>query len=152
MTGRSVRVGGIAAGALALFYVAVIVWASGAEHLRDQAAADWPWLAAIVSGFGTQVALLSELRRRHRAARTEQAAAGAGAGASAVGMVACCAHHIADLLPILGLSGAATFMGDWRIEFMAVGVAVNAIGIAVAANRLRDEHHALAGGATWHAA
>jgi hypothetical protein len=152
MTGRSVRVGVLAGAALTGFYALVIVWASGAAHLRDQAAADWPWLAAIIAGFAVQVALLVELRHRHAAAKHEQAAAGAGAGASAAGMVACCAHHIADLLPIVGLSGAATFVGDWRIELMAAGIAVNAVGVLVAGRRLRaDTRRHENPGTAWHA-
>ena len=62
MTGRSMRIGGAGAGALAIFYIAVIGWASGITHLATQAAADWPYLAAIVAGFGLQLALLAELR------------------------------------------------------------------------------------------
>ena len=75
MTGRSIRIGALGAGALAAFYIAVITWASGAEHLADQASADWPYLAAIIAGFGIQVALLVELRHRRRARHLEQAGA-----------------------------------------------------------------------------
>src|SRR5690349_11416695 len=123
MTRRSIRAGISGAAALAAFYATVIIWASGLNHLGDQASADWPYLTAIIIGFGTQVALLAELRHRHRTQRTEQAAAGAGAGASALGMIACCAHHLADLLPILGVSAAATFLAAWRTEFMLAGIA-----------------------------
>lgn len=154
MTGRSVSVGVVAAAALVGFYAAVIGWASGADHLARQAATDWPYLVAIVGGFGTQVALLVELRHRRRARRAEQAAAGAGASASVVGMVACCAHHLADLLPIVGVSGAAAFLTDWRTEFMLAGIAVNAVGVTIAARRLRDDtrNQRLVGGGAWHAA
>ena len=31
------------------------------------------------------------------------------------GMIACCAHHLADLLPFVGLAGAATFLYDYRL-------------------------------------
>jgi len=130
---------GIAASAgLALFYVVVVGLASGsAQHLADQARRDWYLLAAIVAGFGTQVALVVELRRRHRLSHGALAAGGTGSGASAVGMVACCAHHLADLLPVLGATGAAAFLLDWRVPFMVAGIAVNALGVAAAARRLR---------------
>lgn len=153
MNGRSARAGLLAAAALGVFYAAVVALASGAEHLADQARADWPYLSLIVAGFGTQVALLVELRHRRRVRRLEQAAAGAGVGSGAVGMVACCAHHLADLAPVVGLSGAATFLTDWRLEFMLAGIAVNAVGIAVAARRLwADGHLEQSGGVAWHAA
>ena len=46
-------------------------------------------------------------------------------------MVACCAHHITDIMPLLGLSAAATFLAEYRIPFMVVGLATNLIGIGV---------------------
>ena len=51
-------------------------------------------------------------------------------------MVACCAHHLADLLPLVGATGAAAFLTDYRDLFMSSGIAVNAVGIAVAARAL----------------
>lgn len=153
MTPRNALAGGLAAALLAAFYATVITWASGLDHLGDQARADWPYLAAIIAGFGIQVALLVELRQRHRAHRAENAAAGTGAGASVAGMIACCAHHVGDLLPLAGVSGAATFLGNWRVEFMLAGIAVNAAGIAIAARRLHDDiRHHVPRGATCHVA
>jgi hypothetical protein len=136
---RSVRSAALAAGGLALFYVVVVWTASGSfNHLVDQATRDWYFLALIIGGFGVQVALVSELRRRHRLQHAAAVAGGAGMGASTSGMIACCAHHIADLAPIIGVTGAATFLTDYRIPFMVIGIGVNAAGVAVAARRL---HH-----------
>lgn len=151
MSPRSVRAGAIATAALALFYVTVVAGASGSwRHLADQATADWYYLVPILGGFGVQVALVSELRRRHRLRGAAAAAGGAGAGASTAGMVACCAHHLADLAPFLGATGAATFLTDQRVPFMLAGIGVNAVGIAVAVRRLRRDmvHHGALGPAT----
>lgn len=138
LTTRSIRNGVIAVAGMVAFYVGVVWWASGSRaHLGDQLASDWYLIALVAAGFGLQVALVSELRHRHRLYATAAAASGAGAGASVTGMIACCAHHIADLLPILGLSGAATFLYDYRLLFVAVGVGVNGLGIGVAARRMR---------------
>lgn len=137
MTPRSIRAGALAGAGLMLFYMVVVAGASGSwDHFTDQARQDWYYLVLIVGGFGTQVALISELRRRHRLHHGAAAASGAGAGASTVGMVACCAHHIADLAPFIGATGAAAFLTDYRIPFMLVGIGVNAIGVAIAARRL----------------
>lgn len=137
MTGRSLRWGVLAAGLLLAFYVVVLAWGSGWTHLRDQARQDWWLLTPIVAGFGAQVALTAELRRRHRAHHLN-ATTGAGTGASAVGMVACCAHHVAELIPLIGATGLAAFLLDWRVPFMVAGIAVNAVAVAIAARRLRD--------------
>jgi len=139
MNRRSAQAGGLAATGLALFYVVVVWTASGSfGHLVDQASRDWYFLVLIVAGFGVQVALVSELRRRHRLQQTAAVAGGAGMGASTAGMIACCAHHIADLAPFIGASGAATFLTDYRIPFIVVGIGVNAIGVAIAARRLHS--------------
>lgn len=135
---RSWRVGAIAASGLALFYMVVVAGASGSlGHLGDQARRDWYYLVFILAGFGLQVALMAELRRRHRLHHSAAVASGTGSGASAVGMIACCAHHLADLLPFVGATGAAAFLIDYRVPFMAVGIGVNAVGVFVAARRLR---------------
>lgn len=137
MNPRSFRAGALASAGLALFYVTVVAAASGSwGHLTDQARQDWYYLLPIVAGFGIQVALLAELRLRHRLHHGGAAAGGAGAGASTVGMVACCAHHLADLAPFIGATGAAAFLTDYRIPFMVVGIGVNAAGVAIAARRL----------------
>lgn len=135
---RSLEWGVAAATVFALFYALVVGLASGsAAHLVDQMRRDWYFLAPTIVGFGTQVALVVELRRRHRLSHGALAAGGTGAGASTAGMIACCAHHLADLLPVLGATGAAAFLLELRIPFMVAGIAVNALGIAAAVRRLR---------------
>lgn len=135
----ALRTGALGALGMALFYVAVVAGASGSwDHVVDQARQDWYYLMAIIAGFGTQVALLSELRRRQRLQHDVAVAGGAGAGASTVGMVACCAHHLADLLPFIGATGAAAFLIDYRIPFMVFGIGVNLLGITIATRRLGD--------------
>jgi hypothetical protein len=138
MSVNALRAGVLAAAVLGLFYALVVGGVGGVGHLGQQAADDWPWLMLILAGFGTQVALFMELRRRHRLHDAAiKTAAGGGAGASAAGMVACCAHHIADLAPIIGVSGVAVFLTDYRTPIMIVGIAVNALGVVLATRRLR---------------
>jgi hypothetical protein len=56
---------------------------------------------------------------------------GASGGTSAAAMVACCAHRVADLLPLLGLSAAAGIIGAWRVPLLIVGLVFNLVGIGV---------------------
>lgn len=148
IAGRSIRHGLMALAAMALFYVVVIRAASGSwNHLANQLRQDRYYLAAILVGFGTQVALVSELRHRHRHGQRATLTAGVGAGASTAGMVACCAHHIAELLPVIGAASAAGFLTDYRIPFMLVGITINAVAVVLVARRLgymnRHKHGAL---------
>lgn len=124
--------------AMVLFYVTVVRTASGSwSHLADQARSDWYYLVVIVAGFGTQVTLASELRRRRRLAHGSTVAAGIGGSASAAGMVACCAHHLADLLPFVGAASAAGFVTDYRLPLMLVGVTINGAAVVVLVRRLQ---------------
>ena len=50
---------------------------------------------------------------------------------SGMAMVACCAHHLIDLLPILGLSVAALFLSEYQEQLLIFGVVANIIGIAM---------------------
>ena len=135
MNRRSLRWGVTASGALIGFYVAVLAWSGGWQHLVDQAGTDWWLLTPIIVAFGTQVTLTVELRHRHQAQHLA-ATTGAGAGASAVGMVAWCAHHLVDLAPLIGAAGIAGFLFDWRIPLMIGGLAVNLVAVAIAGRRL----------------
>jgi len=136
---RAVAAGGIGAAVMAAFYTAVVWGASGSfSHLADQVRTDWYLLVLIVAGFAVQVAFFTELRHLHHMHQVERAAGGAGAGASTVGMVACCSHHLADLIPLVGATGAAAFLYDTRVAFMVVGLVVNAVAVSVAYRRLRS--------------
>jgi hypothetical protein len=137
MSRRSVTWGAAAAALLAAFYAAVLAGSAGWNHLGDTFDRDWWLVLPLTVGFGVQVALLVEARRRHRAAHDVTIVAGAGAGTSAAGMIACCAHHLADLVPLVGLSGAATFLTAQQRTLMWVAVAMTVAGVVLAARQLR---------------
>lgn len=129
---------GVAAAAvLAVFYAAVLATSAGWRHLGDTLGRDWWLVLPLTVGFGVQVAVLVEIRRRYKVAHGVTAVAGAGAGTSAVGMVACCAHHLADLVPLVGLSGAATFLTAQQRMLMWVAVVMTAVGVLLASRQLR---------------
>lgn len=94
-----------------------------------------PWMSFLILGFGVQFGLFWLLRKGYHFSMHEkhdaQLATGTSTGVSAVAMVACCAHHIVDLLPILGLSAAALFLSDYQEQFLIFGVVANVIGIGM---------------------
>ena len=113
-------------------YLGLVTWAQGLVHARELLWGDRYFVAGIAGGFGLQVGLFIHARRLMARAAAGSAAGitAAGTGTSTVAMVACCAHHVTDTLPLIGLSGAAIFLNDYRIPLMAAGLAVNALGIA----------------------
>jgi hypothetical protein len=56
---------------------------------------------------------------------------GASGATSTIAMAACCAHHVTDVLPLIGLTAAATFLAEYRTAFMLIGLGTTLIGIVV---------------------
>lgn len=44
-------------------------------------------------------------------------------------MVACCAHHLVEILPIIGFSAAALFLSEYQQQLLIFGVLANLAGI-----------------------
>jgi len=118
---------------LALLYFGLVSWAESPQHALDLFWEDRWIVVPIILGFGVQAALYTILKKRLFVPVTHTgpsgALTGAGGGMSTVAMVACCAHHVTDVLPILGLTAAATFLAEYRIAFMLVGLGTTILGI-----------------------
>ena len=125
-----------AAGSLVLLglYLGVITLAQGWGHASEQLSADRWFVAALAIGFGVQVALFTTLRALH--ARAHSGGVAASAGASTAGMLACCAHHLTDILPIIGVSGAAIFLNAYRTPLLWVGIVMNLAGVVYLARQV----------------
>ena len=123
--------GVIAAASLVGLYLGLVTWAQGFDHAADLLWGDRYFVAAIAAGFGLQAGLFVYLRRllSLRARGSATAGTAAGTGTSTAAMLACCAHHVTEALPVLGLSGVAIFLGDYRVPLMGLGIAVNASGV-----------------------
>lgn len=134
---RPVVFGTLAALALVVFYMGIITLAQGWGHAVEQLGDDLPFVGAIVAGFGTQVGLFTYLRGMH----THAAAGGVAAstGTSSAAMLACCAHHLADVLPVLGLSGAAVFLNAYKTPLLWVGIIMNLAGIIYLARKIHQQ-------------
>ena len=141
---RSVALGLTGSAALLGLYLAIIAFAQGVEHAFSQLAADGAFVGLIAAGFGTQVALFLELRMVDRRHRASAAVTVAGTGTSAAAMLACCAHHLVDLLPIVGLSAAAVFLNAYRTPLFLVGIGMNVIGIVDSSRQLGRARRACA--------
>lgn len=129
---RPVVVGLTASLALLLFYLGLVSLISqSVSHALSLLAEDRWFVFPIVLGFGIQAGLFTYLRALHGATGMPAAVTGSSAGTSTVAMIACCAHHVTDVLPLVGLSGAAIFLAQYKVPFMAVGLLGNMAGIGV---------------------
>ena len=119
--------------ALTLLYFGIVSLAESPGHALELFWEDRLIVLPIILGFGVQAALYTVLKKRLflPVADTGPSGAltGASGGMSTMAMVACCAHHVTDVLPILGLTAAATFLAEYRIAFMLVGLGTTLLGI-----------------------
>ena len=129
---RHFLIGTAAAVLLILIYLGLIAIAQDLTHALEQTSELWYWVLALAAGFGIQAGLFSFIRQsiRARRAATTGSVATSG-GVSAGSMAACCAHHLSDVLPILGLSGLAVFLVRYQIFFIVAGVLSNIVGITI---------------------
>jgi hypothetical protein len=120
---------------IASFYIGILTWAQGWDYASSQLARDRWYVIPIIVGFGVQAALYTVLRFRLFIPITSTGYAGsmmgASGGTSATAMIACCIHHVTDVLPILGLSAAASYLTRYQRPFMLIGLVMNLIGIGV---------------------
>ena len=120
-------------GLLAFYYVLLLIVTKDLTHPFTQFLEFQPWMSILIIGFGVQAGLYSLLKRGFRLNPTQKkdtkVAATAGGAMSGMSMVACCAHHAVDVLPILGVTGAAIFLTEYQKKFLILGVFANALGI-----------------------
>lgn len=116
-------------------YFGIVSLAESPEHAAELFWEDRWIVLPIILGFGVQMALYVILKKRLfiPVVNTGPSGAltGAGGGVSATAMVACCAHHVTDVLPLVGLTAAATFLAEYRLLFMFIGLGTTLVGIMV---------------------
>jgi len=121
---------GMAAAAILLaVYFGVVGLISGLDFAIEQFARFWYFIVALAIGFGVQVGLytyLKNLAGRDGASGKVVAVSGT---TSTAAMVSCCAHYLANIVPVLGVAGFLTIVAEYEIELFWVGLAFNAAGI-----------------------
>jgi hypothetical protein len=119
-----------AAAGLVLIYVGVLALANSLEHAFGEFTRLWYWMVPLVLGFAAQVGLFAYARAATQGEGTVHArGVAASGGTSTLSMVACCAHHLADVLPLIGLAGAATILAQYQNLFLLLGVLSNIVGL-----------------------
>ena len=120
---------------MAGIYFGILTWAQGWDSALAIFVPNRWYVIPIWISFGVQIALYSILRFRLFIPTISTANTGAvmgtSGGTSVTAMVACCLHHVTDVLPVLGLSAAATFLTRYQRPFMLVGLGMNLVGVLV---------------------
>ncbi len=119
---------------LTAIYFGIVSWTESFDHAVEFFWQDRWIVIPIILGFGIQVALYTILKFKMFLPIDRKGFSGTSLGASGststIAMVACCVHHVTDVLPILGLTAAATFLAKYRLLFMGVGLGTTLLGIS----------------------
>jgi len=123
---------GASLGLLGSYYLLVGLVQSW-SHAVEVITGDPLYVAAITAGFGIQIGLYIYIKKANKLIRSGKMAAltASGTGASSVSMLACCLHHLGDILPLIGLSGAALFFENYRYPLMIGGILMNILSITL---------------------
>ena len=109
--------------ALLMVYAVVSLLFNKPDEALDQFLDVWYWVIILAAGFGVQIGLYKYVRIVLKKKKDSLlGGVSASGGVSTLSMLACCAHHIADVLPFLGLSAAAVFLAQFYIPFILLGI------------------------------
>ena len=109
---------------------------SGWDFAQNQFADFWYFIMSLVVGFGTQIALYQYLKGLVHSGQGMVKVIGVSGTTSTVSMISCCAHYLVNVVPILGITGLATFDAQYQIKIFWVGLVFNIFGIAFISNRI----------------
>lgn len=115
------------AGLLSSYFLIMRIATGSWEVAIDQYQSLWILMSLLIIGFGVQVALYTYIKVI--SSHTSQSGVAATGATSTGAMIACCAHHVIDILPIVGLTGLSVFLAEYQSIFLLIGIVSNLIGI-----------------------
>ena len=136
----SVLTGILASLGLVLFYILVLLLL--ARDWQFPLKQFWVlryWMTALVLGFGIQVGLFQYLRLQTKNGLGTKVSIGTSGSVSGFSMVACCAHHLTEVLPLLGVAGVSLFLGQYQKELLGLGILSNSVGILIMLKEVKKD-------------
>ncbi len=130
---KFIIIGVTASLALLAFYFIVLSLANSFSHALFQFSQMGYWILLLAAGFGLQAGLYFFIKEKIRLKQTKNPtiSIAASGGVSAGSMIACCLHHLTDILPLMGLAAAAVFLTQYQLFFIIIGIFSNLIGIVI---------------------
>src|SRR3989344_524517 len=123
---------------LLAFYFIIVTTVSGFQFALSQFSSYWYFLISLALGFGIQIGLYSYLKwlvKNSNMKIAGKTVAMTGT-TSTLSMISCCAHYLANILPILGIAGAIAIIAQYQTEIFWVGLAFNLFGILFISNKV----------------
>jgi len=114
---------------LTIVYFLIVSLAESFDHAVTQFLSLSYLIIPLIAGFGIQVSLFSYSRQLSKAMRQGSVSVTTSGGVSTVSMIACCAHHLTDVVPLLGLTAVGLFLTAYQTVFILIGLLSNIVGI-----------------------
>lgn len=98
----------------------------------------WPWILALSAGFGIQVGLYTKMKVVLKEGENQNKGMIVATGTtSSFGMLACCAHHLVEALPIIGLSALSVLLVRYQTPILVGSLGINLLGIVLMIRNLK---------------
>ncbi len=123
---------------LLFLYFLIVSAVSGFAFALFQFSSYWYFLISLAIGFGLQIGLYSYLKQLVKmsgVAMQDKTAAVTGT-TSTLAMVSCCAHYLANIIPILGIAGAFSIIAQYQIKIFWIGLVFNLFGIVFIGSKI----------------
>lgn len=125
---KSLFKGTLALTALLSLYFLALTLISSWQFAWVQFGLFWYYIISLALGFGLQFSLYSYLRDIVRGQSASRVLVTTGTTSTGA-MISCCAHYLTNILPILGVTGVVTFIGQYQVQFFWLGLTFNLLGI-----------------------
>ena len=133
---KPILYGALASTILLGVYFAVLTLISGWSYAQSQFTDYWYFIVSLAVGFGIQIALYQYIKSLVHEGRGMGKIVGVSGTTSTAAMISCCAHYLLNVVPILGITGIATFVSQYQIKIFWVGLAFNIFGILYISNKI----------------
>lgn len=123
---------------LLFLYFIIVTLVSGFQFALSQFGSSWYFLVSLAVGFGIQIGLYSYLKhlvKNSNMVMNDKTVAVTGT-TSTLAMISCCAHYLANIVPILGIAGTLTIIAQYQTEIFWVGLLFNLFGIMFIGNKI----------------
>ena len=133
---KSLSWGAVAFALMLAVFFGVVSLVSGWDFTLEQFSAFRYFILALALGFGVQVGLYVALRQLVGMQKIPGKMVTASGTTSTAAMISCCAHYLANVLPVLGVTGFATLVAQYQAELFWLGLAFNLAGIVYIAPKV----------------
>lgn len=135
-TTKSILYGVLASAVLIGVYFVIVSLISEPNFAISQWNQYWYFIVSLAVGFGIQMGLYTYLKNEVRNMQGNGRVLGITGTTSTATMISCCTHYLVNVLPVLGVTGIATFVSQYQTDFFWIGILFNLAGIFYLANRI----------------